>query len=370
MEFCAYRSDLLKELELLQGAVERKSTVPILAHALLEFEGLSLKLSATDLELGARSSCPAKVKTPGAAAVPARRLLEIVRSLPDAEIRFKFLENHWAQVSCERASFKLVGMAKESFPALPAVPKLETKLPGDVLAGLIERTGFAISSEESRFTLNGALLLIKPDRVAMVATDGHRLAQAERRLDGAAVNPDTRLLIPKKALGQLSELLAKAPAEVTVGIAASEQHLFFLVGERLLISRMMNGQFPNYEAVLPRDNNKVLELDKDQVSAAVRRVSLLASEQSRAVRLQLDQEQLEVAASGDQGEATEVLEAKNGYESVRIAFNHVYLTGFFDVVGKGGRVSLALKDEQSAVELRPVDGEPYEYRYVVMPLRA
>src|SRR5947209_1352764 len=170
MEFLAQKSDLLKELDLVQGVVEKRTTIPILSNVLLEFENLQLRLSATDLELGARCTCPAKVKTAGVVTVPARRLLEIVRSLPDAEIRFRVLENNWVQMTCARSSFKLVGIAKDNFPALPTVPKPQAKIPASVLKNLIDRTIFAISHEESRLSLNGALLMVKPEVVTLVAT--------------------------------------------------------------------------------------------------------------------------------------------------------------------------------------------------------
>src|SRR2546428_309692 len=210
MEFSTQKSELLRELDLVQGVVERKTTIPILSNLLLEATGSVLRISATDMELGVRCACPAKVKTDGAGTVPAKRLLDIVRSLPEAEIRVKVLENNWLQVTCERSSFKLVGMAKDSFPALPSVPKPQARVAASVLRKLIDRTIFAISNEESRFTLNGALLVAKPETVTMVATDGHRLALAEHRGQIAGLNRELRMLIPRKAMGELNRLLRES----------------------------------------------------------------------------------------------------------------------------------------------------------------
>src|SRR6266704_1221964 len=207
MEFSAQKQELLRELDLVQGVVERKATIPILSNLLLETADSTLRISATDLELGIRCNCPARVKKEGSGTVPAKRLLDIVRSLPDAEIRLKILENHWVQLTCERSSFKLVGMAKDNFPVLPTLPKALAVLPTGVLAILIDRTIFAISSEETRYTLNGALLLLKPESVAMVATDGHRLALIERQVGIQGVSNELRILIPKKAMGELKTLL-------------------------------------------------------------------------------------------------------------------------------------------------------------------
>ncbi|MBI1982728.1 MAG: DNA polymerase III subunit beta [Acidobacteria bacterium] len=370
MEFSAKKSELLKELNLTQGVVERKTTIPILSNLLLETADTRLRISATDLELGLRCGCPAKVKKEGAGAVPAKRLLEIVRSLPEAEIRFKILENHWVQVNCERVSFKLVGMAKDNFPVLPSVPKPLAEVPAAVLTNLVHKTIFAISNEESRYTLNGALLLLKPDSVAMVATDGHRLALVERDAQVAGLGSELKLLIPKKAMGELVRLLAESGEGASVQLSKDESHLFFSVGDRLLISRMLTGQFPNYEAVLPRENNRVAELDKDLVTSAIRRVALLADERSRAIRFQLEKDRLEVfSSSGEYGEAHETLDAKFEGETLQIGFNYQYLLEFLSVVGDGGKVRLELKDEQSAGQFRPMDDESYRYRYVVMPMR-
>ena len=370
MEFFAHKSELLDELDLLQGAVEKKSTVPILSHFLLDAADFKLQIAATDLELAARSSCAAKVKAPGKATVPARRLVEIVRSLPDGEVHFKLLENRWVQATCQRSSFKLVGLGTDSFPALPANAKPAVTLPAEVLAGLIDRTAFAVSQDESRYTLNGALLLLKPESMAMVATDGHRLPLAERRHAVSGVNAELRILIPNKALGALRRLLRESGAEANVDIAKNDSHLFFSIGGRLLISRQLTGQFPNYEAVLPRENDKVVEFDGELVTAAIRRVALLADERSQALRLQLEQGRLEISSSGgDYGEAHEVLDLAYAGPGLRIGFNYQYLLDFFGAVGKNGTVRMELKDEQSAVQFCPAERDSYRYRYVVMPLR-
>jgi DNA polymerase III subunit beta len=374
MEFSTKKSDLLKELDLTQNVVERKATIPVLSNLLLEVADSSLQLSATDLELGVRCGCAAKVKTGGSGTVPAKRLLDIVRSLPEAEIRFKVLENHWIQVNCERSSFKLVGMAKDNFPVLPAVPTAQAAIPAGVLTGLIQRTIFAISSEESRYTLNGALLIMKPQSAMMVATDGHRLALVESQVEVGGLNNELRILIPRKAMGELQRLLAQVDEKDQVEFARDESHLFFSCGGpqggRVLISRLLTGTFPNYEAVLPRENNRLVELDKDLLASAVRRVALLADERTRALRVNIDKDRLEISSSsGDYGEAHEALDANYSGEPMQIGFNYQYLLDFLSVLGAGGKVRLELKDEQSAGQFRPLADESYQYRYVVMPMR-
>ncbi len=324
MEFSAKKSDILRELNLTQGVVEKKTTIPILSNLLLEATGETLRISATDLELGVRCGCLAKIKKEGSGTIPAKRLLEIIRSLPDAEVRFKVLENHWVQVTCERSSFKLVGMAKDSFPVLPAAPKSLASIPAAVFASMVERTIFAISSEESRYTLNGALLILKPESVTMVATDGHRLALVEQKAAVKGLSNELRLLIPKKAMAELGRLLAEG----------------------------------------------FVELDKEAVSAAIRRVALLADERSRAIRLQLEKGKLEIfSSSGEFGEAHEVLDAGYEGEPLQIGFDYQYLLDFLSVTGRADKIRAELKDEQSAGQFRPLGDNNFEYRYVVMPMR-
>ncbi len=261
MEFSTDAKSLAESLDQVQEAVEKKSTIPILSHVLVEACANGLKLAATDLEVGIRTFCPAQVKATGSSAVPARRLLEIVKALPDADVRVRDLENHWVQVNAGRSVFKLAALAKDTFPALPDIPKALAEVPAGVLAGLIDRTAFAISSEESRYTLNGALLVLKPNKVEMVATDGHRLALAARDVEIAGLKGDERLLIPKRALAGLRRLANAQQSDSPIHIAKDDSHLFFTAGESILISRMLSGQFPAYEAVLPKNNTITATLD-------------------------------------------------------------------------------------------------------------
>ena len=183
MEFTVSKSELVRELSLSQGVVERKTTIPILSNILLETDGDRLVLTATDLELGIRCSCPAKITKHGAGTIPARKLLDYVRLLPDADIQVKFGDNQWANLLCGRSRTRIAGMSRESFPELPTMPEPLAEIPASVLSSMISRTIFAISAEESRFTLNGALLIVQPTGLTMVATDGHRLGMVEMAVD-------------------------------------------------------------------------------------------------------------------------------------------------------------------------------------------
>ena len=370
MEFLAKKSELLRELSLAQAVVEKKTTIPILSNLLLEVADGHVRLSATDLELAVSSTCPAKVKKDGSGTVPARRLADIVRSLPEADIRFKMLENHWMQVTCERSSFKLVGMARDTYPALPPVPAALASVPSAALATLIRRTAFAVATEESRYTLNGALLVLKPEMASMVATDGHRLALIERDLRVDGVSNELRLLVPRKAMSELEKLLSEGADDAVVEISKDETHLFFSLGDRVLISRLLAGQFPNYEAVLPKETKRTAEMEKEPFTAALRRVALLADERSHAIRLQLDKGRLELfSTSSEYGEAHEAIDANYAGEPLEIGFNYQYLLDFLGALGEGGKIRLELQDEQSAGQLRPVGDEGSRYRYVVMPMR-
>jgi len=369
MEFSVKKYDLLDELSLTQGVVERKTTIPILSNLLCEAKGNRLTITATDLELSIRTSCEAKIKKDGAGTIPAKKLLELVRLLPDDEIRFKLLENHWVQITCDRRNYKLVGMSKDNFPALPEFPHALVKIPAKLLASVIAKTTFAISLEESRYTLNGALLVVKPASLTMVATDGHRLAMVETEHKFEGLSTETRVLVPKKAMNEVQRLAAESGDDRIVEFAQDESHLFFQFGRRLLTCRKLTGQFPNYEAVLPRDVNKTVTIERNELQDALRRVSQLADQRSHAVKFVLAKEGLEISASSPEyGEAKEAIEKDYKGEPISIGFNAQYLLDFL-AAAPDGPISFELKDEQSAGQLRPLADESSRYRYVVMPMR-
>jgi DNA polymerase III subunit beta len=371
MEITVSKSELLRELTATQGVVERKTTIPILSNYLFEAGGDKLSLTATDLDLSLRTSCNAKVKKEGSCTIPARKLHDYVKLLPDADITIKLLENHWVSIRCGRSNTKMVGMAKSNFPTLPAFPTAGAiSIPAQVLRGLIARTGFAISNEESRYTLNGALMLIKPESITMVATDGHRLAHCERsgeKFDG--VSGEMKTLVPKKAMDELKSLLDSEKDAETIEFAKDESTLFFRIGSRLLTSRQLTGQFPNFEAVLPKDNNKIIPINTEELNGAILRVAQFADERSRAVRLKLEKGELKISASStESGESEDSVEVPYTGDPLTVGFNAAYLVDFLKAAGSS-EVRLELKDPQSAGQLRPAEGDDYKYRYIVMPMR-
>ena len=370
MEFSADTKSLAEALDQVEEAVAKKSTIPILSHVLIEATANRLRLAATDLELGIRTFCPAQVKVPGSVAAPARRFLGIVRSLSEAEVHVRALENHWLQVSAGRSVFKLAALAKDNFPALPDVPKPLAEVPAGLLAGLIDRTAFAISNQESRYTLNGALLVLKPGSIEMAATDGHRLPLGARDVVIVGLGNEERLLVPKRAVIGLRRLAYGQEADSPIHVAKDDRHLFFSAGNSVICARNLAGQFPNYEAVLPKSNTLRATLDAATLRESLRRVTLLAPEQTHAVCLTLESGRLTLSASGaDTGEATESLDAAYQGEALRVAFNSAFLLDLLGVI-KSGNVEIALKDAESAAELRPCDQADYRYTCVIMPMRS
>ncbi len=370
MEFTVTKADLVRELNLSQGVVEKKTTIPILSNVLMEASGDRVVLTATDLELGIRCSCPATVKKEGAGTIPARKLVDYVRLLPEADLTVKFLENHWAALTCGRSRTRMAGMSRESFPELPVMPDPEVEVPAGLLSSMIARTAFAISMEESRFTLNGALLVVRSQGAIMVATDGHRLAYVESGTPFAGVDKPFRALIPKKAMVEISKLAQEAGPDNTVAVSGDENHLFFRFGERLLITRKLTGNFPDYERVLPKDKGYVITLARDEVRASIERVSQFADERSRSIRLHLQTGEVKVFSSSvETGESEETVPTEYDGPDIDIGFNAQYLLDFLKVTTQD-KICLELKDAKSAGELRPGgDDATFKYRYVVMPMR-
>jgi len=371
MEFSINKTDLVRELNLSQGVVERKTTIPILSNVLIEASGESLTLTATDLELGFRCEAPAKVKSHGAGTIPAKKLLDYVKLLPDSEVQVKIGENHWAALTCGRSRTRIAGMSRESFPELPEMPAPLARIPVGLLASMIAKTIFAISAEESRFTLNGALLQFKGDTIAMVATDGHRLAMVEATNPLAEGDANSKSLLPRKAMNELQKLAAEAPdREAAVEFAADDNHLFFRLGSRLLISRKLTGNFPDYERVLPKSHSHNVEISREELRAAIERVAQFSDERSRAIKVRFAENEAIVHSSvSESGESEENLPVEYTGPTVEIGFNAHYLVDFLRAVSEP-TVAFQFKDAQSAGEMRPAgEGVDYNYRYVVMPMR-
>jgi DNA polymerase-3 subunit beta len=343
MELVVPRNDLLRELQLFQGIVERKNTIPILANVLMDARDKEVHLLATDLEVALRSRCDATIAKSGSLTLPAKKLYEIVKSLSEgADIRIAE-EKSGVKVAADRFDSRLQTLPREDFPALPQRgTAAATQLPKAALKEMIGKT---------------------------VATDGHRLALVTVQRDGKPRKSDeeSKAILPKKTLGELARLLTEADGEVTY--ERGENHLFFEVGERTLISRMIDGQFPAYERVIPKGNDKRIEFERDRLTNACKRVALLSNERSRAVKFQIEKGKVDVTSSSPEvGEARETLPVDYSGAPLQICFNAQYVLEFLGVVATD-TVALELKDEVSQAVISPVGAEGYEYTYVIMPMR-
>ena len=367
MELVVRKTDLLKELSLLQGIVERKNTIPILANVLLEAAKGSVSLLATDLDVGLRSRCDATVSKPGTLTLPAKKLFEIVNALPDTDIRIE--EDKGGKsvtVAADRFESRMQTLPASEFPTPPADGGgTEATLPGPALKRMISHTRFAITSEDTRYFLNGAQLVLRPDSMSMVATDGHRLAFISvKESPGQGVTSD--VLLPRKTLNEVARLIDDGSA---IEFSQGENHLFFKSNGRLLISRKIDANFPAYERVIPKTNDKAIEFDRDRLASAVRRVRLLSNERSKAVKFAVAKDQVEITSNTpDLGEAHEVLPVDYNGGALQICFNADYVDNFLNVV-ETENVRLEFKDEVSQAVVKPVGADGYEYVYVIMPMR-
>lgn len=382
MDFVISKNDLVRELQIVTGVVEKRATLPILSNLLLEADGDGLFVGASDLEVTIRGRAAARVSQRGSVTLPAGKLHEIARSLPDDDVEFKLLERHQVSITCRRTRYRIAGQPRDEFPNFPEVhDKDGIRLPGRTLNRMIERVAFAITTEDPRYSLNGALFLLDGGRLTLVATDGHRLAFASKALELAQGPGELRVIVPRKALNEVSKLTGELTDEDEVVFGRADNHVFFVVGEHRLTSNLLEGKFPRYENVLPDSCETELEIATEELANAVRRVSLLASERyGRAVRLGLGSGKLELFSKTEMGEAQETLELDYDGPEMSIGFNARYLLDFLGVVGTS-KVYLGLDpkrpgdDDTREAEagdkpgqLRPAGDEKMDYRYIVMPM--
>ncbi len=364
MEVRVKRAEFLAELAPMQGIVERRTTIPVLSHILLSTDGDQLHLAATDLDVSLTSWCGGEVKTQGGIAVQARKFLEIIRSLVGDEVDLKLEDERHLSIVAGRSRFKINGLAPEDFPTLPSVgEETQIELPFGELKQMIGKVIFAVSTEESRFQLNGALFKLKDSGVEIVATDGHRLALVENELDGTSDGDG--VLVPRKALQELQRF----EDDGAVAFLRGEHHLSFRLGRRELICRILEGTFPDYERVIAKDNDKRIVFARKELSDAVHRVALLTGDRARAIKLEFAPEKLIIsAANPDLGEAVEELGCEYQGEEFKIGMNPDYLTHFLSAVDTE-TIELDLKDENTQCIGRPVEGQDRRYLCVIMPMR-
>ncbi len=360
------RATLLKSLGHVQSVVERRNTIPILSNVLIEArEDGSIRLMATDLDLQVDESVAANVSQPGATTLSAHTLFDIVRKLPDgSQIELTAAEGKM-QIIAGRSRFNLSTLPRDDFPVI-AEGELPTRfeLPAATLREIIEKTRFAISSEETRYYLMGIFLHVIDEQLRAAATDGHRLARVTLpRPDGAEGMPD--VIIPRKAVNELYRLLEEL--EGTVEISLSPSKVRFGLGSAVLTSKLIDGTFPDYSRVIPTGNDKLLKLDPKSFAQGVDRVSTIASEKTRAVKMSVDRDKVTLSVtSPENGVATEEIPADYGSDGLEIGFNAKYL---LDILGEidGDTVEVHLADAAAPTLLR--ENDKSNALYVLMPMR-
>lgn len=380
MELVVERISLLNSLSLVQGIVERRNTVPVLSHVLIEPDGASMRLSATDLEVGVRTEVACQPGQKGSITLNARKLFEIVREAEADEVSFKSLDNDWVELRCGRAKFKMMGLDPRSFPAMPgegtqkpgAEPvrkavKADLTIAGRVLAEIIDKTIFAVSPDEARYNLSG-VFVESPEAgaVRMVATDGHRLSMVEREVPGFKMEGGA--IIPRKGLAELRKLLDR-DGEENARLVIDGQLAWLRRGGTEVTMRLVEGEFPDYRGVIPKEVRYQIAVPRDVLLAAIKRAAIFSNERYHGVKLGLSKGLLTISStSPDMGEASETIDVEFGAgEDFSIGFNAAYLLQALAVIPQGGEVLLGLSDEVSpGVLTTPADSK---YTYVVMPMR-
>ncbi|HET6465745.1 MAG TPA: DNA polymerase III subunit beta [Nitrospiria bacterium] len=367
------RGELLTGFQRVQGVVERRNTMPILSNMLFEAKGDQVILFATDLEIGIRGTYKAEVSQPGGVTVSARKLYEIIRELPEGAVTITSNEEHRVEIEAGKSEFKVLGLPPQEFPAMPAIDS-EPLMPMDrkTLSDLIRKTVFAAGDNNARYILNGLLVTLytkdKRRFLRFVGTDGHRLAVIERPLEdgkGRGLAQEQTAIIPKKAALEIKKLLEENEEGPELGV--SKNQMIFKRGGLLLLARLMEGSYPNYQQVIPKENEKRVAVNKAEIEGALRRVSILSREKTSAIKLALESDTLTLSSSNpEMGEAREVIAAKFGQEGITTGFNARYLLDALAAIDSEEAV-LEFKDALSPCIIRQPD-DP-DYLCVVMPMR-
>ena len=369
MEFQISKQSFFKELQLLQGIIEKKSTMPILGNILLTAEKGSIELTATDLEVGLRSRTEAEVKKTGKATLPAKKIFEVVRELPDlADVSAKKLENNFLEIKCGSAYFKLPGLPVEEFPPIPDISDEKAiTLPAAVLKEMIRRTIFSIAQEDIRYAMNGALFQVEGNRLMLIGTDGHRLAYVSTELESKKAGEKIEVIISRKALSELLKLLPEAEEEVQFG--RFENFVFFRVDAHHLLSRNIEAQFPNYDKFISLRNDKNAIFNAVELNRRIRRVSVVSNERSRAVEFSISEGLAKLSsANPDMAEGSDTMEIQYDGPDIKIGFNSQYLMDFLSATSAED-VVLELQSESTAALMKPKGTDQFDYRYILMPMR-
>lgn len=367
MKLKVKREEIQKALQNIQGIVEKKTTMPILSHFLLK-AAKEASIVATDLDIAFTGPLKTEILAKGSLCIPARKLFEIAKEVED-DLLLEAQENNWLKVTSGKSTFKLMGLPEEEYPKLPEIDSSEElKIDARSLESMIEKTVYATGDSDARYTLNGLLMHFVPKKknieLRIVGTDGHRLAFIARDVEGK-LSEEKKLILPKKAAIELRRLLEESEGDITVGL--NKNHVFFVIDDIVLTSRLIEGTYPDYEQVIPQDNEKKAVLDKVAFSRALRRTSIMSRERTNAVRFDLEQGKLTlISINPDIGEAREEIAAQYKGESISIGFNVRYLLDAIQVMG-GDSVGFELQDPLSPTLL--CDIKEKNHKCVVMPMR-
>lgn len=361
-------SDLLKEIQLVYGVIERKATIPILSNILIEAKNKKLHLTATDIEVTLRSQCPANITAEGSITVPGQKFFDSIRFLPpESEIHIKINENNWAIVDCERTKYKIAGISSEEFPSIQKSDyKKVISISWDIFKRMIHKVFFAISADETRYALRGAQASIQPECITLIATDGHRLAFIKSKEKTSIKKENSfKAIITKKTL---QELLKVGEEEDEILLEQMENHIFFKLGDREVISSVVEGEFPDYKKVVEEKNGKIIKIETQKFMDALKRVSPFSNEKLRGITMNVESGKMQLSASSaEQGEAHETLDVDCREESLKISFNSKYILEFLNVVGSE-QIIINIEDESSKAIFKPIDEESMDYKYIVMPM--
>jgi len=362
MKIDGSKSVLLKGITTVQNAISTRSALPILSNILLETTKDGLNIIGTDLDIGIISTIPISITTPGSITVPAKRFLDIIKELPESNVSISIKKNNMVHITCENAQFKIMGIPKDEFPKLPEFKDEDAiKLSQSLFKNMLNMTAFAMSRDETRYILNGVYIVIKKNFIRMVATDGRRLALIEREV-GLEKNIEKNLIIPTKTV---QELLRNLKDEGEVQISFGENQVMFNLGDIVIISRLIEGEFPNYEQVIPKEIKEKIVVDREKLFFAAKRVSLLTTQDSQAVKIDVEKDKMVISKnSPDIGEAREEIEINYGGLPLSIGFNPNYI---MDVLKNldDQTIGFELQDPEKPGVIRAKE----KYIYVVLPMQ-
>ena len=367
MEIKAKRESLLATLYWTQSIVERRNTMPILANVLFEAVKGSIRVTATDLEVGVRGEVEGEVSKEGTVTINAKKIYEIIREVSNEQVQLKRLENDWVEIRSGRSVFKIVGIDAKEFPQFPKFDgKALSSTPASTLREMIERTLFSVSTDETRYSLNGVYAEQgEGGNIRMVATDGHRLAFEEQAVGSFGLTKG--VILPRKGLAELKKLL-ESGADGTVALGFKENLGLVIKDNIELFMRLIDGDFPDYTKVIPKGNPNIVKVEHNELLQALRRVSILSSERYKGVRMEFSNDKVAISANNpDLGEAVEEIEAEYKGKALSIGFNARYLIDVLTVLDGDGEIDIELKDELSPSVIRKAGID--SYLYVLMPMR-